>query len=201
MKIFFSILFAGLTFSAAGQAMAAPPTRDQMKELQILIDNGHIDRADINKLIDKHRHMGSAPIKTMCNLAEVLRMAELDLMPDDFTKHVTQEMYSSGCKEGKEVEVLFFQPSFFMNTGELLAKLNHEGLRPAELHELLTVAVQHPHLQQILSYTSPAALWRDGQFAIRVPILSETPSEERALWCPWHKNIWPPGTRIAVVRK
>ena len=98
------------------------------------------------------------------------------------------------------VDIILVHFNCYISTKDVLAELDKQGLRPAELPELLVFGATYPDLQRQFPIVALGSVWRGLDGFRCVPCLSGGDSE-RGLSLFWIGRDWVALCRFAAVRK
>lgn len=84
---------------------------------------------------------------------------------------------------------------------DVIDELDKEGLRPAELRELLAFGAEHPKVQRKFPVVALGSVWQDPDGHRNVPSLDMDFMGARTLNLYWWSSGWGSNTRFAAVRK
>jgi hypothetical protein len=99
-----------------------------------------------------------------------------------------------------ELDILLIRFEHRMSSEDVLHALEADGLRPAELPELLAFGAAHPEVQRKFSVVGLGSVWKDRKGYRNVPCLYEA-SEGRYLDLHWWDDGWYTYSRFVAVRK
>ncbi len=97
-----------------------------------------------------------------------------------------------------DVELVHFNRA--ISTDDALTELKKQGLRPAELHELLALGRERPDLQRGFPVVALGSLWQ-SRFGYRFAPCLGRDGSERDLYLYWVAYDWDEISRFAAVRK
>ena len=107
----------------------------------------------------------------------------------------------SWAERGKaELEVTLVRFDQRMSSEMVIRGLEEEGLRPAELPELLAFGAAYPEVQRQFSVAGLGSVWRDRKGDRNVPCLYAA-SEGRYLDLHWWDDGWYTFSRFVALRK
>jgi len=98
------------------------------------------------------------------------------------------------------VEVQLIHFNRVIRTEEALKELDRQGLKPADLHTLLSLGAKYPDLQREFPIVALGSVWQDRNGNRDVPYLNGS-GLERHLDLNWAGNGWSGLCRFAAVRK
>jgi len=98
------------------------------------------------------------------------------------------------------LEVVLVRFENRMKSEDVLQELDKDGLRAAELPELLVFGAKYPDVQRKFSIAGLGSVWQDRKRYRNVPCLYEA-SEGRYLDLHWWDDGWYSYTRFAAVHK
>ena len=98
------------------------------------------------------------------------------------------------------LEVVLVRFENRMKSEDVLQELDKDGLRAAELPELLVFGAKYPDVQRKFSIAGLGSVWQDRKHYRNVPCLYEA-SEGRYLDLHWWDDGWYSYTRFAAVHK
>lgn len=99
-----------------------------------------------------------------------------------------------------EVEVILVRYPKRIDSEDVLRELDKEGLRAAELCEILAFGAEYPEVQRRFSVVGLGSVWKDRKGYLNVPCLYEA-SEGRYLDLHWWNDGWYSFSRFAAIRK
>jgi hypothetical protein len=107
----------------------------------------------------------------------------------------------SWTRTGKaDVEIVLVRFDQRMTSENVIRELDEEGLRAAELPELLAFGAGYPEVQRKFSVVGLGSVWRDRKGYRNVPCLYAA-SEGRYLDLHWWDDGWYTYSRFAALRK
>jgi len=114
---------------------------------------------------------------------------------------ITAERFPLNRRESGEVELHIVHFGRDMTTKQVLAELDKQGLRPAELPELLALGVAHPDLQRKFQLVALGSEWQGPRCRVFYPILEG--GGRRRLSLGWRDPIngWLDDCRFVAVSK
>jgi hypothetical protein len=115
-------------------------------------------------------------------------------------RSITQQNFPSRRHGQAQVEILLVRYEQRMESESVLRELDREGLRAAELPELLAFGAAYPDVQRRFSVVGLGSVWKDRKGYRNVPCLYEA-SEGRYLDLHWWDDGWYSYSRFAVIRK
>lgn len=141
---------------------------------------------------------GTYPVSVDYSLSvkQVVKLGKYDWVNSD----INDKNYKTGKKGKAEVAVELIHFNRPISSEDALKKIDQNGYRPAELHELLTLGEKHPNLQREFFIVALGSVWQDPNGNRSVPCLYRNASK-RNLYLFWLGSDWADGWRFAVVRK
>jgi len=115
-------------------------------------------------------------------------------------REITSKNFPSPRKGQAELEIMLVRFDDRMTSEGVLGKLDEEGLRAAELPELLAFGATYPDVQRRFSVVGLGSVWRDRKGYRNVPCLY-TASEGRYLDLHWWDDGWYSYSRFAALHK
>jgi hypothetical protein len=104
-------------------------------------------------------------------------------------------------RKGKvDAEIILVKFAKDMESEAILLELDKQGLRPAELPELLAFGEKYPEVQREFPIVALGSVWRGAGGVRCVPCLDRD-SDERGLYLLWFDVGWGSGCRFAALRK
>jgi hypothetical protein len=113
---------------------------------------------------------------------------------------ITHEHFSWKQKGQIAAEIVLVRFEHRMTSQGVIDELENEGLRPAELPEILAFGAQYPEVQRKFSVVGLGSIWQDRKGSRNVPCLYEA-SEGRYLDLHWWDDGWYAYSRFAALRK
>ena len=113
---------------------------------------------------------------------------------------ITSKNFPSSRSGQADVEIALVRFDQRMSSEEVLRQLDEEGLRAAELPELLAFGAKYPDIQRQFSVVGLGSVWKDRKGSRNVPCLY-TASEGRYLDLHWWDDGWYSYSRFATLRK
>jgi hypothetical protein len=113
---------------------------------------------------------------------------------------ITSNNFPRTRKGQAESEIVLVRFEHRMSSPEVIHALDEEGLRAAELPELLAFGATYPEVQRKFSIVGMGSVWRDRKGYGNVPCLY-TASEGRYLDLHWWDDGWYTYSRFAALRK
>lgn len=113
---------------------------------------------------------------------------------------ITSENFPSTRHGQAEVDIVLLRYDGRMASEEVLARLDKDGYRPAELPEFLAFGATYPEVQRQFSVVGLGSAWKDRKGYRNVPCLYEA-SEARYLDLHWWDDGWYSHSRFAAIRK
>ena len=129
-------------------------------------------------------------------VADAIAAGKYDWVNSD----ITQKSFPTNRTGKAEVEI---EPVHFnraVSTKEALAELDKSGLRPAELHELLSLGAEYPELQREFPIIGLGSVWQ-GSYGFRYCPCLDGGGLRRGLDLSWFEGDWRDVCRFAAVRK
>jgi hypothetical protein len=150
-----------------GEKKMAKPTIEQMSELHHQIESGRISREALQVFLRNPGQFADRSFKVVVNyfidLPEMIAAGHYDSVDEEITDEICPV-----CDEDKPTrEALFSQfdidgegkaerklilvypgPNKMVKTDEVLAEMDHRGLRPARIEELLALGAKFPEEQK-----------------------------------------------------
>jgi hypothetical protein len=115
-------------------------------------------------------------------------------------RSITRENFPS-CRHGQaQLEMTLVRYEQRMDSESVLRELDREGLRAAELPELLAFGETYPEVQRRFSVVGLGSVWKDRKGYRNVPCLYEA-SEARYLDLHWWDDGWYSYSRFAAIRR
>jgi len=115
-------------------------------------------------------------------------------------RDITSKNFPSQRSGQAELEIVLIRYEHRMKSEDVLEELGKEGLRPAELPELLAFGAKYPDVQRKFSVVGLGSVWKDRKGYRNVPCLYEA-SEGRYLDLHWWDDGWYSYSRFAALRK
>jgi hypothetical protein len=113
---------------------------------------------------------------------------------------ITSRNFPSTRTGQADLEMVLVRFDRRMTSPEVVRELDQEGLRPAELPELLAFGAAYPEVQRKCSVVGLGSLWRDRKGYGNIPCLYSA-SEGRYLDLHWWDDGWYSYSRFAALRK
>lgn len=113
---------------------------------------------------------------------------------------ITGKNFPSTRSGHADLEIVLVRFDHRMKSEDVLHELGREGLRAAELPELLAFGAEHPEEQRKFSVVGLGSMWKDRKGYRNVPCLY-TASEGRYLDLHWWDDGWYSYSRFAALRK
>ena len=113
---------------------------------------------------------------------------------------ITSKNFPSQRSGQAELEMVLIRYEHRMKSENVVEELDKEGLRPAELPELLAFGAKYPDVQRKFSVVGLGSVWKDRKGYRNVPCLYEA-SEGRYLDLHWWDDGWYSYSRFAALRK
>ena len=114
--------------------------------------------------------------------------------------HITARNFPWTRRGTADLEVVLFRFEHRMSSEQVLRALEEEGLRAAELPELLAFGATYPNVQRKFSVVSLGSVWHDRKGSRNVPCLYSA-SEGRYLDLHWWDDGWYSYSRFAAIPK
>jgi len=112
----------------------------------------------------------------------------------------TRENFPPARSGQAEVEIILVRYQQRMESENVLRELDKEGLRAAELSEILAFGAEYPEVQRRFSVIGLGSVWKDRKGYRNVPCLYEA-SEGRYVDLHWWDDGWYSFSRFAAIRK
>ncbi len=129
-------------------------------------------------------------------VADAIAAGKYDWVNSD----ITQKNFPTKRSGQAEVEIELVHFNRAVSTKEVLVELDKRGLRPAELHELLSLGAKYPELQREFPIIGLASVLQRSYGSRSCPCLGRYGSERR-LALDWLEIDWGVYCRFAAVRK
>lgn len=113
---------------------------------------------------------------------------------------ITGKNFPSTRSGHADLEIVLVRFDHRMKSEDVLQELGKEGLRAAELPELLAFGAEHPEEQRKFSVVGLGSVWKDRKGYRNVPCLY-TASEGRYLDLHWWDDGWYSYSRFAAIKK
>lgn len=113
---------------------------------------------------------------------------------------ITSKNFPSKRKGKVDAEIILVKFAKDMESEAILLELDKQGLRPAELPELLAFGEKYPEVQREFPIVALGSVWQDAGDDRNVPCLSGG-SDERGLYLYWFSVGWDSDYRFAALRK
>ncbi len=113
---------------------------------------------------------------------------------------ITKENFPPTRHGQAQVEIILVRYDQRIESENVLAELDREGLRAAELPEILAFGAEYPEVQRKFSVVGLGSVWTDRKGYRNVPCLYEA-SEGRYLDLHWWNDGWYSYSRFAAIRK
>ncbi len=129
------------------------------------------------------------------SVEDAVKLGRYDWANSDITsKHFPTQRTGTA-----QIEVRLVHFDRVISTDDALRELDRMGLRPAELHELLTLGATHPNLQRKFPVIALGSVWQDSHDDRYCAFLDRNGSK-RNLNLNWIENDWNENCRFAAVR-
>lgn len=119
---------------------------------------------------------------------------------DWFNAEIKAGNFPSSEKGTAQVLVYLVPFTRELSSEDAVRELDHQGLRPATLKELLALGATYPDLQRKALIVALGSNWRDSDGDVFVPRLYSLESDRR-LSLRWWRGVWPSHWHFAAVRK
>jgi hypothetical protein len=113
---------------------------------------------------------------------------------------ITGQNFPSSKHGETKLDIVLIRYDRRMTSEEVLAELDRDGLRPAELLEFLAFGATYPDVQRKFSVVGLGSVWKDLKGYRNVPCLY-TASEGRYADLHWWDDGWYSYSRFAAIRK
>ena len=113
---------------------------------------------------------------------------------------ITSKNFPAQRSGQANLELVLVRYEHRMKSEDVIQELDKEGLRAAELPELLAFAAKYPDMQRKFSIAGLGSVWKDRKGYRNVPCLYEA-SEGRYLDLHWWDDGWYSYTRFAAIHK
>jgi len=129
-------------------------------------------------------------------LEQMIQAGKYDAINPD----ITESNFPVNVRDNGEVKVHLVPFDCIMKTDDVLVELNKQGLRPAELPELLALGAQYPELQRRFPIVALGSVWQDPDRIRDVPCLYGRSSRRNLVLIHFHCG-WGGSCCLLAVRK
>lgn len=178
----------------------------QMKEIMAQYRRGALNDRHIQALIE---HRNPFPKKEVDGDVFPVTV-NYDLSVESLVAHGKYDLKNDSINsknfqtERKGTQTITLEPVHLNQTltsEEVLKELEKRGLRPAELHELLSFGIQYPNEQRNYPIMALASVWRDWWRGSQHVAFLNGSGDKRGLYLGWLGGRWYEGCRFLAVRE
>ena len=145
---------------------------------------------------NKRRDMFPVEVNYDLSVEEAIQAGDYQAVHSE----ITSKNFPGTRKSRADLEIMLVRFDHRMTSEGVLRELQNEGLRAAELPELLAFGAKYPDVQRQFSVVGLGSVWRDRKGYRNVPCLY-TASEGRYLDLHWWDDGWYSYSRFAAIRQ
>lgn len=128
----------------------------------------------------------SARVDYNQTLTEMINVGKYDWV----NSNITQEHFPIEGEAAQEVDLVLVHLNRWARTSEVEAEIKKQGLRPADLAELLAFGAKYPDVQKQFPIAALGSVWVSPSGNRYVPYLDGSWNGERGLDLRWYEDHW-----------